>query len=288
MIVDAHIHLWNQLHGQDLGVDREALSWGRAREGDTIYYSTPPAFQDSLSTYERAIAHMDWLGIERAVVLQEFMDGKQDDYLAEVRRVYPNRFSCMALFDQHYHDDPLGTLTRTIDEKKLQGFLVKTPDPFPKIATRTLEPLWRACAERRLPVVLKNGAPAEVLKLIAMAPDLKIVLSHFAGASGPADEYRQRLEIAASAPNVTIDSGGLTFRHRYPFDLPKELLHEAVETVGAEKIAWGSDYPRPGLVADASYKQQLEFITIECDFLSEAQRAQILGGTALRVYRWDA
>ena len=31
------------------------------------------------------------------------------------------------------------------------------------------------------------------------------------------------------------------------------------------KIVWGSDYHRPGLVADASYKQQLEFITVECD-----------------------
>ena len=95
------------------------------------------------------------------------------------------------------------------------------------------------------------------------------------------------LNIAASFPNVTIDSGALTYRQRYPFSLAKEKLHEAVEIVGADKIAWGSDYPRPGLVADASYKQQLEFITIECDFLTEEQRQQILGGTALRVYQWD-
>ena len=80
----------------------------------------------------------------------------------------------------------------------------------------------------------------------------------------------------------------MTFRHRYPFARCKELLHEAVETVGANKISWGSDYPRPGLVADASYKQQLEFITVECDFLSDKQRKQILGGTALRFYKWDA
>lgn len=31
MIIDAHIHLWNQLHGEETGVDREALEWGRAR-----------------------------------------------------------------------------------------------------------------------------------------------------------------------------------------------------------------------------------------------------------------
>jgi predicted TIM-barrel fold metal-dependent hydrolase len=288
MIIDAHIHLWNRLHGEDSGVDREALTWGRARQGDRIYYATPPAFEDSLSTYERAIAHMDWLGIDRAVVLQEFMDGGQDDYLAQVRLAYPTRFSCMALFDRHTYDDPLGAFAQAIDQRKLQGFLVKTPHPFSEIATPKLDPLWSACVEHSLPVVLKNGAPAEVRRLVARVPDLRIVLSHCAGSSGPADEYRERLAIAADSLNVTIDSGALTFRHRYPFTECKELLHEAVETVGAHKIAWGSDYPRPGLVADASYKQQLEFISIECDFLSEQQREQILGGTALRVYQWDA
>ena len=193
----------------------------------------------------------------------------------------------MALFDRHYYDDPMGAFEAAIDEKKLQGFLVKTPDPFPEIAVSKLEPIWRACAERGLPVVLKNGAPDEIRRLIKLAPDLKIVLSHFAGCSGPKEEYEKRIEITADSPNVYIDSGGFTFRQRHPFVQAREYLQAAVEAVGAEKISWGSDYPRPGLVVDASYKQQLEFITIECDFLSEKQRQQILSGTALQVYKWD-
>jgi len=287
MIIDAHIHLWGRLHGDDLGIDRQALGWGRARQGDEVYYATPPAFEDSLSTYERALAHMDWLGIERAVVLQEFMDGKQDDYLMAVRKACPRRFSCMALFDRHYFDAPMACFQKAIDRGGLRGFLVKTPSPFPEIAVPALLPLWEACAERGLPVVLKNGVPADIRKLLKAVPGLKIVWSHFAGLASPADQYRERLDVTATYPNVTIDTGGLTFRHRYPFPKAKEALHEAVEQVGADKIAWGSDYPRPGLVADCSYKQQLEFVTIECDFLTDAQRGQLLSGTALRVYRWD-
>ena len=248
MIIDAHIHLWNRLHGDDFGVDREALEWGKARQGDNIYYATPPSFDDSLSTYERSLAHMDCLGIDRAVVLQEFMDGKQDDYLAEVRRLEPKRFSCMALFDKHYYDDPLGTFKEAIDNKKLQGFLVKTPDPFPEIAIPKLEPVWKACAERGLPVVLKNGSPDEVRRLIKLVPDLKIVFSHFAGTHGK--DFEERLKIVADNPNVYIDTGGSTFRQSHPFPEIKEQLQIAVEHVGAEKISWGSDYPRPGLVVD--------------------------------------
>ncbi|MEA3408439.1 MAG: amidohydrolase family protein [Chloroflexota bacterium] len=287
MIIDAHIHLWNPLHGKDFGIDRQALSWGKAREGDRVYYATPPAFEDSQSTYERALAHMEWLNIDRAVVLQEFADGKQDDYLAQVRQAEPTRFSCTALLDQHYYEDPVGCFQEAIEKKNLQGFLVKSPDPLLEIAVPELMPLWERCAERGLPVVCKNGVPDDIRKLIAAVPELKVVLSHFAGSFGPEDEYRERIEIVASSPNVYVDSGALTFRQRHPFSEAKERLHEAVEIIGADKIAWGSDYPRPGLVADASYKQQLEFITVECDFLSEEQQEQILGKTALRVYKWD-
>ncbi len=287
MIIDAHIHLWNRLHGDDIGVDREALNWGRARQGNRIYYAAPPAFEDSLSTYERAIAHMDCLGIDRAVVLQEFMDGKQDDYLSQVRSLAPERFSCMALFDRHYYDDPMGLFRIAVDEKKLQGFLVKTPDPFSEIATSKLEPMWRACAEQGLPIALKNGAPDEICRLVKLVPNLKIILSHFAGCAGPQADSEERIKIVADSPNVYIDSGGFTFRQRHPFFQAQEILEAAVQAVGADKIAWGSDYPRPGLVVDASYKQQLEFITVECGFLSEEQQQQLLSGTALRVYQWD-
>ncbi len=287
MIIDAHIHLWNRLHGDDLGIDRQALSWGRAQQRGQVYYAAPPAFEDSLSTYERALAHMDWLGIDRAVVLQEFMDGKQDDYLVEVRKACPTRFSCMALLDRHYFETPMPCFQRAIDQGRLQGFLVKSPEPLGEIAVPALLPLWGACAERGLPIVLKNGVPADIRRLAKMVPDLKIVWSHFAGRSGPADQYRERLEMTASLPNMTIDAGGMTFRQPYPFARAQESLHKAVELVGAEKIAWGSDYPRPGLVADCSHKQQLEFVTVECDFLTDAQREQLLSGTALRVYQWD-
>ena len=287
MIIDTHIHLWNPLHGHDTGVDREAIGWGRARQGDRVYYAAPPSFEDSQSTYERALAHMDWLGIDRAVVLQETMDGNQDEYLATVRRLCPTRFSCMALFDQSYFTDPLSKFRRAVEDLNLQGFLVKTPQPYPRIAVSELLPLWEACAEAGLPVVLKNGDPADIRELVRQVPRLKIVLSHFAGCFGSQEEYRERLDIVAASGNVFIDSGALTYRQRYPFSEAKERLRLALGIVGADRICWGSDYPRPGLVADNSYKQQLEFITDECDFLSPEEQGLILGGTASHLYCWD-
>jgi predicted TIM-barrel fold metal-dependent hydrolase len=145
-------------------------------------------------------------------------------------------------------------------------------------------PLWEACQERGLPVVLKNGDTGDIDRLATRLPDLKIVLSHFGGFRESVN--RERIAVIQAHGNVTLDSGGLPHRMRYPFAQAQEVMHEVVEAVGADRIAWGSDYPRPTLTADVSYKQQLEFITLECDFLSPVQREQIVSGTALRIYPW--
>ena len=163
--------------------------------------------------------------------------------------------------------------------------MVKTPSPFAEIATAQLKPLWQACAVDGLPIVLKNGLPQDIRNLIRMAPGLKVVMSHFAGVWD--NFFEERLAIAASEPTVYIDAGAATYQHRYPFSESQAKMQLAVELVGADKIAWGSDYPRPGLVVDSSYKQQLEFITVCCDFLNDTQRQAILGGTAQKVYRWE-
>ena len=231
---------------------------------------------------------MDWLGIDRAVVYQSPMDGKQDDYFAQVRQACPDRFCCLAFLDRSAYERPLEAMADAIDRKRLQGFVVNTPNPIPEIAVPRLMPLWLSCAERGLPVVVQNGLPEDVRRLVDAVPDLKVVFSHFCAAGfGPEDSYIQRLEIVASSPNVYTDTGALTHRQRYPFSGARETLLRALERISADDILWGSDYPRPPLVADASYKQQLEFITVECDFLDDDQRARILAGTALEVYPWE-
>ncbi|MHB1356534.1 MAG: amidohydrolase family protein [Anaerolineae bacterium] len=99
---------------------------------------------------------------------------------------------------------------------------LKTPQPLAKLVTPNLLPFWHMCSELRLPVVLKDGAPAEVARLLRNVPGIKLVLSHFAGCFGADSDYRSRLELAASQEDVTIATGALTYRQTCLFSQAQE------------------------------------------------------------------
>ena len=68
----------------------------------------------------------------------------------------------------------------------------------------------------------------------------------------------------------------------YPYPGACKFIHKAVELVGVDKLLWGSDIP--GLLTVATYSQLLDYISKHCEFLSESDKAKILGENALRVY----
>ena len=62
------------------------------------------------------------------------------------------------------------------------------------------------------------------------------------------------------------------------FDIVMMMQGEVEE----KKLLWGTD--APGLLSHATYPQLLGYITRHADFLSDADRAKILGENALAVY----
>ncbi|MBR3713919.1 MAG: amidohydrolase family protein, partial [Bacteroidales bacterium] len=91
-IIDSHSHLWLK---QDTVVDGTHLyttTRGRSMFFDGERQMLPPFMADGRNTAEIFIANMDYAQVGGAVVVQEVIDGYQNDYLAEVASKYPNRF----------------------------------------------------------------------------------------------------------------------------------------------------------------------------------------------------
>lgn len=63
----------------------------------------PPFMIDGKNTAEVFLSNMDYAQVSAAVVVQEFIDGLQNDYLATVSAQYPNRFITCGMAD-YLHD----------------------------------------------------------------------------------------------------------------------------------------------------------------------------------------
>lgn len=286
MIIDCHMHLWEKATGKDL-IQRD---YGRFESGGKMVQMMPVSFVDSSSTAEMALAHMDWLGIDRGVVVQEWMDGRQDEYLARVAKSHHDRFSLLGLFDWNDMADASAYVDRMVNELHLDGIKVTTPaasERMPLDDERLLRG-WERCSSLGVPVVIHmlpgDTMVAEAERVVRALPKLKFVVCHL---GLPPSKGWQKQVALGKFPNVFIDASGLTalFAHEsYPFPGAQAAIKEAFDIAGPNKIMWGSDYPRT--IVEVTYKEILDLFRKECPFLSNQERAGILGETAARVYRF--
>ena len=70
-------------------------------------------------------------------------------------------------------------------------------------------------------------------------------------------------------------------RWEYPWKESEPIIKKAVERIGANRIIWGTDMPM--VARFCTYKQALDQFRVHCDFLSDSERMDIIGGTAAKV-----
>lgn len=290
MIIDAHMHLWDKVEGY-VGSPIRSLGNGMVTFGSEKVLGMPPYLLNGRCPYEVALSVIDAAGVDAAVVTQDYLDGNQNAYLAQVREKCPERFFLQGLLEFRQPEQLSDEFRRVSQEYGFRG--IKLPaQNLAQAGPRILLTDWRLMdvfeqiAERRmiLSVDLDYGeSQVEEMRAVARAfPQLTITLSHFAmvGRKG----WLKQLALAEE-PNVYVESGGITwlFRHEGPpFPGAQEAVREAVGRVGADKLMWGSDFPRTQV--DLTYEQTVDFLLKGCGFLSDAQRAAILGGTTVEVF----
>ena len=264
-IVDTHMHAW-------------------PTDMRMLFAPHEPAAMD-LQVYNDTLAQMDTLGISHAVI------SGPNCVTAEWCRRAPHRFvaSWMANLEP---DDPKAEAARFAAAVDTQGFrgLGELMMACAGLAVNDERffPLYRVCAERHLPVFchtgltspdrpltpsfrVKLGDPLLVEDIAVAFPDLKIVLCHM---SYPFTEQATYMLYAHA--NVYMDVAvvnwilGRAGFHR--------LLKHVVETVGPDKILFGSDQMNvPQMIPAAVSAIQ------EAPFLSEEDKCKILGDNARKL-----
>ncbi len=287
-IIDAHSHLWLRQDTVVNGYPIRTLENGRSLFMGEVRQMIPPFIIDGRNTAEIFLSNMDYAQVTAAVVVQEFIDGIQNNYLADVQKRYPDRLIVCGMADYRkpgYQEEVRSLIAQGFKGIAIPGHRLQTPQGRVSLTCPEMMQMFRLMEQKGvfLSITLEDGAVQvpEMEEVIQECPNLKIAVGHFGMVTVPGWMEQIRL---ASHKNVMIESGGITWLFNdefYPFNGAVRAIREAADEVGMDKLMWGSDYPRT--ITAITYRMSYDFI-LKTTHLTDESKALFLGLNAARFY----
>ena len=308
MIIDAHTHVFETLRGVTGRGYVTPIGYGKVRfDTGQVVRVMPPMNEETRFTAEMLLEFMDSVGVDKAFIMSHNFHGYLADYQASCIRRWPDRFWGACSFDPISHErdailrrmtDDLGFRNMKLELSVDAGLLGFHPDL--KLDDPRLMELWRQLDERRMTLILDLGHVGEpanqkqaILEIMAACPNLRLSIVHlcYPPLSKPAADpewtaWLEMLELGRH-PRIYFDiafGGLLPEEEEYPFPNYQHQVQVAVKLVGADKLIWGTDVT--GYLNKGTYRQGLDWVRRHCAFLTEAQKALVLGETARKVYNF--
>ena len=282
MIIDSHSHLWLR---QDAMVDGQAVRTLEGNGSRSLFFGEerqmmPPFMIDGRNTAEVFLSNMDYAQVAAAVVVQEVIDGCQNDYLTEVQHKWPERFFCMGMC--HTEEEAARLRAAGLKGIAIPGHRLSTP-------LHDMMPMFKFMEREGMVLSMCLGEDerhiAEMGEIIEECPYLKVAIGHFGMVTTSA--FESQVKLALRGKNVMIESGGITWLFNsefYPFPSAVRSIRQAADWVGMDRLMWGSDYPRT--ITAITYRMSYDFISKSSE-MSDADKAAFLGGNAKRFYGFD-
>lgn len=287
-IIDVHAHLWLR---QDTVVDDlpiRTLENGRSLFMGEVRQMLPPFMIDGRNSAEVFLSNMDYAQVSAAVITQEFIDGIQNEYLADVAARYPDRFFVCGLCE--FRKPGFYEQARQLIEQGFRGIKIPAQRLLLKegrvwLNSDEMMRMFHLMEQKQvlLSIDMADGATQvpELEEVIQECPQLKVAIGHFGMVTTPG--WTEQVKLARH-PNVRIESGGITWLFNdefYPFRGAVRAIREAADLVGMDKLMWGSDYPRT--ITAITYRMSYDFVSKSTE-LTDDEKRLFLGANARSFY----
>lgn len=288
-IIDTHSHLWLKQDTSWNGLPIKSLKNGRSIFLREEVQMIPPFIINGENSAEVFLSNMDYAQVSAAVVVQELIDGFQNDYLLEVGKKYPDRFMTCGMCDC-FRDDVSEQAADLMDKGfkglAIPGHRLIVDGARVMLNSPEMMEMFKLMEKNDafLSITLADGdiQVEEMKDVIRECPDLRIAIGHFGMPTR--DRWIEQIRLAEN-PNVYVESGGITWLYNsefYPFKGAIRAIREAADLVGMDKLMWGSDYPRT--ITAITYRMSYDFI-LKSNELTDEEKAGFLGENAIRFYR---
>ena len=239
---------------------------------------------------DQMIAAMDEAGVRKSALVQaSTCYGHDNSYVADAVARHPERFTGVFSADILAQDAP-GTMLYWMGRGLTGMRLFTTGSTMPGQAdwlddARSF-PAWELAQEKVLPVCLQmtaKGIP-QLVTILKRFPRLRVILDHLARPvqeDGPPYKGADSLWGLAAYPGVYLK---VTERNlvgaRSGKATPETFFGKLVSEFGAERIAWGSNFP----ASERPLRDLVKLTQETLAFLPARDRESIFEETALALY----
>ncbi len=275
-IIDAQVHAYER--------DHPGRPWHGVLEG-------PPEV-----TGDQMVAAMDAAGVDGAILVSAFTMYRYDaSYARQVHQRHAGRFALVKPVDP---SDP-GVGEIIADWKRTSGAVaIRMLLARAGLAADADDPginrVLSTAARLSLPVNLHiAGRLDQGIALIQRNPDTQIVVDHLGlvqpmSPPKPAEPWSELEQVLALAqcPNVAMKiTGACTLSlEDYPYRDIWDPVCRMIDAFGVDRCLWGTDWTRA--VAFLTFSQGVDAFR-QTQRISESDKAELMGGTAARVYGWS-
>lgn len=304
MIIDIHVHPFYKEHRileemKRAGVDCAVLL---AVDADPMDVEKPE-IRNKLRARHLEYSSMEFWGFEPVSIEDQIKRFFQDliayypdlkssnQEIADLMKRNPDKFVGFGSVNPNKDEYYVETKLQEISDLGLKGIkLLPTLQMFNPYENKNFERICEYCEKNKKIILYHTGCDPGPWEKPAISEDAnpkyltgvleryspKIILAHTGSYSAwnPGIWFEEALELGKKFDNVYFDTAAVS-----SFIFSEKVLNKIRETVGLDRLLFGSDYP---VVWGSDMKYEVNFIK-SCKYLTDMEKEKILGLNAMEI-----
>lgn len=272
MIIDTHVHYW-QRSTPERPHAPDGIIWGEELLAEDLFKEAAAA------------------GVDKIVQVTASLMGYDNRYSIEAAKKYPDKVvGVFARFDP-LAPDVAARMKELMARDRMMGIrLTLHQPPYDRwFRDGMVHDFLKAAQEQRVPVeIFAPFQTEEIRKVATCYPGIQFLIDHTT--IRIMKEFPDRFfhwpdvlrlgELPNIWMKVSYFPEAAVGQERYPFPQSQQRFKELYEHIGADRMVWGSNFPP--VKRACSYKQSVDFIKDECNFLKPAEKTAIFGANFLK------